>query len=202
MRSSARSNKPALRADLRISPATCSAPLRLRGSRVDWTPFGAWRSLVARTVRVGEVPGSNPGAPIGAGGGAVGVNMQLPPCKCSLPAPCKRCRRVHGSAPDPPPRALDRATRLPHGLLAAATREPRSGSRATTPRERRREVSPPGHGKATPPGPGTLPDSTVEGAWADRDHGTSGARASPPTRSGGADSGAAQCLQLECQVKG
>ncbi len=26
-------------------------------------PFGAWRSLVARTVRVGEVPGSNPGAP-------------------------------------------------------------------------------------------------------------------------------------------
>jgi hypothetical protein len=27
--------------------------------------LGAWRSLVARTVRVGEVPGSNPGAPIG-----------------------------------------------------------------------------------------------------------------------------------------
>src|SRR3954447_4080221 len=27
-------------------------------------PLGAWRSLVARTVRVGEVPGSNPGAPI------------------------------------------------------------------------------------------------------------------------------------------
>src|SRR3954447_26723808 len=26
--------------------------------------FGAWRSLVARAVRVGEVPGSNPGAPI------------------------------------------------------------------------------------------------------------------------------------------
>ena len=26
--------------------------------------FGAWRSLVARTVRVGEVPGSNPGAPM------------------------------------------------------------------------------------------------------------------------------------------
>ena len=26
---------------------------------------GAWRSLVARAVRVGEVPGSNPGAPIG-----------------------------------------------------------------------------------------------------------------------------------------
>ena len=25
--------------------------------------IGAWRSLVARTVRVGEVPGSNPGAP-------------------------------------------------------------------------------------------------------------------------------------------
>jgi hypothetical protein len=29
-----------------------------------WRLFGAWRSLVARTVRVGEVPGSNPGAPI------------------------------------------------------------------------------------------------------------------------------------------
>ena len=29
--------------------------------------LGAWRSLVARTVRVGEVPGSNPGAPIDAG---------------------------------------------------------------------------------------------------------------------------------------
>ena len=27
-------------------------------------PIGAWRSLVARTVRVGEVPGSNPGAPM------------------------------------------------------------------------------------------------------------------------------------------
>ena len=26
--------------------------------------LGAWRSLVARTVRVGEVPGSNPGAPM------------------------------------------------------------------------------------------------------------------------------------------
>jgi hypothetical protein len=31
-----------------------------------WVLFGAWRSLVARTVRVGEVPGSNPGAPIRA----------------------------------------------------------------------------------------------------------------------------------------
>jgi hypothetical protein len=29
-----------------------------------WMRVGAWRSLVARTVRVGEVPGSNPGAPI------------------------------------------------------------------------------------------------------------------------------------------
>jgi len=28
---------------------------------------GAWRSLVARAVRVGEVPGSNPGAPIDSG---------------------------------------------------------------------------------------------------------------------------------------
>ena len=33
--------------------------------RVQYTHrIGAWRSLVARTVRVGEVPGSNPGAPI------------------------------------------------------------------------------------------------------------------------------------------
>ncbi len=30
----------------------------------DTQAIGAWRSLVARTVRVGEVPGSNPGAPI------------------------------------------------------------------------------------------------------------------------------------------
>jgi hypothetical protein len=29
-----------------------------------WDGVGAWRSLVARAVRVGEVPGSNPGAPI------------------------------------------------------------------------------------------------------------------------------------------
>ena len=29
-----------------------------------WGRFGAWRSLVARTVRVGEVPSSNLGAPI------------------------------------------------------------------------------------------------------------------------------------------
>src|SRR5437762_4162767 len=35
----------------------------LSRARLD-SDFGAWRSLVARTVRVGEVPGSNPGAPI------------------------------------------------------------------------------------------------------------------------------------------
>src|SRR3984885_5462372 len=29
-----------------------------------WRHIGAWRSLVARTVRVGEVPSSNLGAPI------------------------------------------------------------------------------------------------------------------------------------------
>jgi hypothetical protein len=29
------------------------------------SPFGAWRSLVARGLWVAEVPGSNPGAPIG-----------------------------------------------------------------------------------------------------------------------------------------
>ena len=37
-------------------------------------PLGAWRSLVARTVQVGEVPGSNPGAPIHGS-----------PCKRGLP---------------------------------------------------------------------------------------------------------------------
>jgi hypothetical protein len=47
------------------------AGLRARRRRRDggpvvgyWARVGAWRSLVARTVRVGEVPGSNPGAPI------------------------------------------------------------------------------------------------------------------------------------------
>jgi len=36
-----------------------------RGATRTYTDrIGAWRSLVARTVRVGEVPGSNPGAPI------------------------------------------------------------------------------------------------------------------------------------------
>ena len=40
-----------------------AAVAALGGRRI--APFGAWRSLVARTVRVGEVPGSNPGAPIG-----------------------------------------------------------------------------------------------------------------------------------------
>ena len=31
----------------------------------DKTEFGAWLSPVERCVRVAEVPGSNPGAPIG-----------------------------------------------------------------------------------------------------------------------------------------
>ena len=38
-------------------PAPAARPL-------EWLPLGAWRSLVARTVRVGEVAGSNPAAPI------------------------------------------------------------------------------------------------------------------------------------------
>src|SRR5438552_678671 len=39
--------------------------VRRRAAELWFTePIGAWRSLVARTVRVGEVPGSNPGAPI------------------------------------------------------------------------------------------------------------------------------------------
>src|SRR4029450_4129584 len=42
--------------------------------------LGAWRSLVARTVRVGEVPGSNPGAPISAGGSAVSARQTAGTC--------------------------------------------------------------------------------------------------------------------------
>ena len=39
---------------------------RGRGRAVAYSPrrVGAWRSLAARTLREGEVPGSNPGAPI------------------------------------------------------------------------------------------------------------------------------------------
>src|SRR6202040_2350041 len=47
--------------------ARASGSLRFMGGPVVSeiiAAFGAWRSLVARTVRVGEVPGSNPGAPI------------------------------------------------------------------------------------------------------------------------------------------
>src|SRR3954470_7832183 len=44
-------------------PNTTSDPSEIhRLARLEF--LGAWRSLVARTVRVGEVPGSNPGAPI------------------------------------------------------------------------------------------------------------------------------------------
>src|SRR5438105_6460104 len=39
-------------------------PSAAESERLDSPSFGAWRSLVARTVRVGEVPGSNPGAPM------------------------------------------------------------------------------------------------------------------------------------------
>jgi hypothetical protein len=38
------------------------APLRRRLANLSY--LGVWRSLVARAVRVGEVPGSNPGTPI------------------------------------------------------------------------------------------------------------------------------------------
>src|SRR5439155_5737987 len=58
------------------------------GHRKRWNPsgrvkyshcVGAWRSLVARTVRVGEVPGSNPGAPIGEVPGGRGVLVRVQP---------------------------------------------------------------------------------------------------------------------------
>lgn len=55
--------------------------------------FGAWRSLVARTVRVGEVPGSNPGAPIatrpspdGGGLARLGPEAATPAARGGVPA--------------------------------------------------------------------------------------------------------------------
>ena len=49
-------------------PAPHNRPSRVADPQGLWNTglIGAWRSLVARTVRVGEVPGSNPGAPIKA----------------------------------------------------------------------------------------------------------------------------------------
>src|SRR3954464_5429509 len=44
-------------------------PEQPRVRSLEWLPLGAWRSLVARTVRVGEVAGSNPAAPIDDRGG-------------------------------------------------------------------------------------------------------------------------------------
>ena len=56
------------RTDPRRTPrprASRSSPERSRRACLwDTGPIGAWRSLVARTVRVGEVRGSNPRAPI------------------------------------------------------------------------------------------------------------------------------------------
>ena len=49
--------------------------------------FGAWRSLVARTVRVGEVPGSNPGAPISLHH------------RAAVRAPARGDRHIHGLGP-------------------------------------------------------------------------------------------------------
>ena len=40
------------------------ADVSLIWHRIVFALLGAWRSLVARTVRDGEVPGSNPGAPM------------------------------------------------------------------------------------------------------------------------------------------
>ena len=79
--SSCAASNPALRRSAEALPAgqagcTARSPRACSPSRSGLTPgavgeracgilesIGAWRSLVARTVRVGEVPGSNPGAP-------------------------------------------------------------------------------------------------------------------------------------------
>src|SRR2546423_15320982 len=55
---------------------------------------GAWRSLVARTVRVGEVPGSNPGAPIFACRATCAQARAQP-----TPAPPRRVPRSKPRAP-------------------------------------------------------------------------------------------------------
>jgi hypothetical protein len=47
-------------------PLAGSWPPRRRAVWDTAERIGAWRSLVARTVRVGEVPSSNLGAPIAA----------------------------------------------------------------------------------------------------------------------------------------
>ncbi len=51
---------------------------------------GAWRSLVARAVRVGEVPGSNPGAPIGSCCAKVSEYGRIPPKRLRLAGQCSR----------------------------------------------------------------------------------------------------------------
>ena len=63
----------------------------LSRARLD-SDFGAWRSLVARTVRVGEVPGSNPGAPISRHLSLAGCVTWPPdvPSTIRRPVPCQR----------------------------------------------------------------------------------------------------------------
>ena len=75
---------------------------------------GAWRSLVARTVRVGEVPGSNPGAPITevparawrTHGCVRGRSRAWPTdgatCARLAARPLGPCRRSRRRAPTPP----------------------------------------------------------------------------------------------------
>jgi hypothetical protein len=58
-----------LRRSSRVTPLSCT-PLGVgyHGSRLRWCnriSFGVWRSPVARLLWEQEVPGSNPGAPIG-----------------------------------------------------------------------------------------------------------------------------------------
>ena len=63
-----------------------AAQTRPRGLCDNCRFVGAWRSLVARTVRVGEVPGSNPGAPM--------YSPHRPSLGVSPPAPVRSPVRI------------------------------------------------------------------------------------------------------------
>ena len=91
--------------------------------------LGVWRSLVARSVRVGEAPSSNLGTPMAIGRAACGgphVPHRLPRLPGSsrgrAPRGCLR-RRLHARPPGPGPRARG----LPRARPAARAR-PRPGA--------------------------------------------------------------------------
>ena len=88
-----RSRRPAPRTRRRSAFAP---PGTVRPAAAILSALGAWRSLVARTVRVGEVPGSNPGAPIGRiCRGGIGRPAGVVAVVASA-APMRRSRRGSG----------------------------------------------------------------------------------------------------------